>query len=111
MGEGCSDPSFLAVPVLRLGLPLLSFFFGIKCIYKKLFQVNKLSIHFKDLGNEWSQLSQNTIKKKMFVDLWLCWVFVAVLRFSLVSVSGAYSPVAVCGLLNVVAPLVTGRSF
>ena len=46
----------------------------------------------------------------MFVDLWLCWVFVAVLRFSLVSASGAYSPVAVCGL-NVVAPLVTEQSF
>ena len=47
----------------------------------------------------------------MFVDLWLCWVFVAVLRFSLVSASGAYSPVAACGLLNVVAPLVTEQSF
>ena len=47
----------------------------------------------------------------LFIYFWLCWVFVAVLRFSLVSVSGAYSPVAVCGLLNVVAPLVTGRSF
>ena len=51
------------------------------------------------------------LKKKKFVDLWLCWVFLAVLRVSLVSESGAYSPAAVCRLLNVVAPLVTEQRF
>ena len=35
----------------------------------------------------------------------------AVLRVSLVSESGAYSPAAVCRLLNVVAPLVTEQRF
>ena len=39
-------------PCSQAGPPTFIFFFGIKCIYKKLFQVNKLSIHFKDLGNE-----------------------------------------------------------
>ena len=37
---------------------------------------------------------------------WLCWVFIAVLRFSLVVASGGYSLVAVCGFLSAVASLV-----
>ena len=40
----------------------------------------------------------------MFIYLWLCWIFVAVGRLSLV-VSGA-TPVAVLGFLIVVASLV-----
>ena len=38
--------------------------------------------------------------------LWLCWVFIALCRFSLVATSGNDSPVAVPGLLIAVASLV-----
>ena len=50
------------------------------------------------------------LKKKLFVDLWLCWVFVAVYSLSLVAESGGYSLVAVRGLLSVVAPLVAEQT-
>ena len=49
------------------------------------------------------------LKKCMFVVYsWLCWVFVAACRLSLVAVSGDCSPVAGRRLLNVVASLVVG---
>ena len=42
----------------------------------------------------------------LFIYLWLCWIFVAVRRLSLVAVSGGYSFIAVRGLLIAVASLV-----
>ena len=42
----------------------------------------------------------------LILIFWLCWVFVAVCGLSLVLASGAYSLVAVQGLLIVVASLV-----
>ena len=41
--------------------------------------------------------------KALFI--WLCWVFVAAHRVSLVAVSRGYSQLAVCGFLNAVASL------
>ena len=41
-----------------------------------------------------------------FVCFWLCWVFVAVIRLSLVVASGGYSLAVVCGLLITVGSLV-----
>jgi len=41
-----------------------------------------------------------------FIYFWLCWVFIAAWDFPLVSASGGYSLVAVCGLLIVLASLV-----
>ena len=38
-------------------------------------------------------------KSVLFIHLWLCWVFAAVCRLSLVAASGGYSPVEVCGFL------------
>ena len=40
-----------------------------------------------------------------FFFFWLCWVFVATRGLSPVTVKGGYSPAAVCGFLNVLAPL------
>ena len=51
-----------------------------------------------------------TIKFYLFIYLflyfWLCWVFVAVCRLSLIEVNGGYSLGVVCGLLLAVASLV-----
>ena len=44
----------------------------------------------------------------LFFFFWLCWVFAAVCRLSLVAVSRGYSPAAVLRLLTVVASLVEG---
>ena len=41
-----------------------------------------------------------------FISLWLCWVFVAADRLSLVAVSRAFSLIALCRLLSAVASLV-----
>ena len=43
--------------------------------------------------------------KNLFINFWLCWVFVAVHGFSLLTVHGCYSLV-LCSLLIGVAPLV-----
>ena len=40
-------------------------------------------------------------KKKRSFDFWLCWVFVAACRLSVVVVSGGYSLAVLCGLLTV----------
>ena len=45
------------------------------------------------------------------IYLWLCWVFVATCRFSLVVASRGYSLVAVRGLLTAVASLVAEHGF
>ena len=46
----------------------------------------------------------------IYLYFWLCWVFVAVLGFSLVAVSGGYSLVAMHGDLMVAAsPLAEHR--
>ena len=42
---------------------------------------------------------------------WLCWVFIAVLKLSLVVASRGYSLAAVRGLLTVVAALVMRHGF
>ena len=41
----------------------------------------------------------------VFIQCWLCWVFVAAQAFSLVAASGGYSPFAVHGLLIAVGSL------
>ena len=43
--------------------------------------------------------------------LWLCWVVIAVHGPSLAAVSGGYSPVAVHGILILVASLVAEHQF
>ena len=40
------------------------------------------------------------------IYFWLCWVFVAACRFSVVAVNGGYSLIAMCGLLIEVVSLV-----
>ena len=45
-------------------------------------------------------------KKKVYIYLWLCWVFIALHRLSLVAESRACSLLAVRGPLIVVASLV-----
>ena len=42
----------------------------------------------------------------IFLDFWLCWVFVAVHQLSLVAAGRHYSQAVVCGLLITVASLV-----
>ena len=44
-------------------------------------------------------------------NFWLCWVFIAARRLSLVAVSGGYSLVALRGLLIVVASLIAQHRF
>ena len=46
----------------------------------------------------------------VFIYLWLCSIFVAACGLSLVAESGSDSPVAMRGLLVVVASLVVGHS-
>ena len=48
---------------------------------------------------------------KFLLFIWLCWVFVAARRLSLVAVSGGYSLLAVCGLPIAVASLVLEHRF
>ena len=42
----------------------------------------------------------------LFIYFWLCWVFLAARAFSLISVNGGFSPVAMRRLLIVVASLI-----
>ena len=42
----------------------------------------------------------------LFIEFWLCWIFIAAQAFSLVAASGSYSLVAAYSLLIVVAALV-----
>ena len=42
-----------------------------------------------------------------FIHFWLCWVFVAARKISLVATSRDYSPVVMRGLLIVLASLVS----
>ena len=49
--------------------------------------------------------------KKRFIYFWLCWIFLAACRLSLVAESGSYSLVGVHGLLTAVASLFAERGF
>ena len=49
--------------------------------------------------------------KKIFVYLWLCWIFIAAIGFSVVTAGGGYSLVVVHGLLIEVASFVVERGF
>ena len=51
-----------------------------------------------------------SLKKYLFIS-WLCWVFIAIGRLSLVVASGDDSLDVVCGLLTVVASLVQHRLY
>ena len=44
--------------------------------------------------------------KKVYLFIWLCWVFATIRRPSLVAASGGYTLVAVVGLLVAVSSLV-----
>jgi len=73
--------------------------------------LNKLSP--KDLWNIYESFAKSKKFKETFtkcyyllIYFWLCWVFVAILGFSLVAASEGYSPGVVRGLLIVVASLV-----
>ena len=49
--------------------------------------------------------------KDLFLYLWLCWVFIALYRLSLVAINGVNSLVVVCGLLIAVSSFAAKHRF
>ena len=65
---------------------------------------NGLSFQLLSLGR--GDTTTRTLKKKKTIYLWMCWVFIAAHRLSLVAASRSYSLVSVRGLLIAAASLV-----